>query len=88
MARRLTDHAVLTFEDDGCGMTPEVLENLFEPFFTRRKDGKGTGLGMSISHRIVTDHGGTIEAFSDGPGCGSKFRIHLPRNAQRQEAAA
>lgn len=83
-----TDHVIVTFNDDGCGMTPETIDNLFEPFFTRRKDGKGTGLGMSISHRIITDHGGTIEAFSDGPGHGSTFRIHLPRKAPRQEAAA
>jgi len=83
-----TDHVQLQFEDDGCGMTPEVLENVFDPFFTRRKDGKGTGLGMSISHRIITDHGGTIEAFSAGPGQGSTFRVHLPRLATRQDFAA
>jgi signal transduction histidine kinase len=70
--------AVLTIADDGCGMTEEVLEHLFEPFFTRRKSGQGTGLGLSIVHRIVTDHGGRIEATSAGPGQGSTFRITLP----------
>lgn len=64
--------------DDGCGMTEEVLEHLFEPFFTRRKSGQGTGLGLSIVHRIVTDHGGRIEATSAGPGQGSTFRVTLP----------
>jgi signal transduction histidine kinase len=77
-AKRSGGEAVLTFTDDGCGMTAEVLEHLFEPFFTRRKAGQGTGLGLSIVHRIVTDHGGRIQATSDGPGTGSCFRITLP----------
>jgi two-component system NtrC family sensor kinase len=77
-ARRSGGEAVLTFTDDGCGMDAEVLEHLFEPFFTRRKGGQGTGLGLSIVHRIVTDHGGRIEAVSPGPGRGSTFRITLP----------
>ncbi|MFM7183311.1 MAG: sensor histidine kinase [Planctomycetota bacterium] len=77
-ARRTGGEAVLTLVDDGCGMTPEVLEHLFEPFFTRRKSGQGTGLGLSIAHRIVADHGGRIQASSDGPGKGSTFRVTLP----------
>jgi len=70
--------AELRVTDNGCGMTDEVKEHLFEPFFTRRRDGSGTGLGLSITYRIIQDHGGTIEAFSDGPGCGSLFRVVLP----------
>ena len=77
-ARRTGGEAMLTFTDDGCGMTPEVLDHLFEPFFTRRKNGQGTGLGLSIVQRIVTDHGGRIEATSAGPGQGSTFRVTLP----------
>jgi len=77
-ARRSGGECVLTFTDDGCGMTEEVLEHLFEPFFTRRKAGQGTGLGLSIVHRIVADHGGRIEATSAGPGQGSSFRVTLP----------
>jgi signal transduction histidine kinase len=76
--RRISGMAVVTFRDDGCGMTDEVLEHLFEPFFTRRKTGQGTGLGLSIVHRIVVDHGGRIEAESDGPGTGATFRVTLP----------
>jgi two-component system, NtrC family, sensor kinase len=68
----------LTFKDTGCGMTPDVLDNIFQPFFTRSRTGKGTGLGLSISHRIITQHGGEIEATSDGPGKGSTFTIRLP----------
>ncbi|MFM8634501.1 MAG: sensor histidine kinase [Planctomycetia bacterium] len=76
--RRSGGEGVLTVSDNGCGMTAEVLEHLFEPFFTRRKAGQGTGLGLSIVHRIVADHGGRIEAFSDGEGAGSTFRVMLP----------
>jgi signal transduction histidine kinase len=73
------DAAEITVADNGCGMSPEVLEHLYEPFFTRRRDGSGTGLGLSITHRIVVDdHGGRIDAHSDGPGCGSRFRVTLP----------
>lgn len=70
--------AELTVSDTGCGMTPEVLQHLFEPFFTRRHNGQGTGLGLSITSRIVADHQGSIRAHSDGPGAGSQFRVRLP----------
>jgi signal transduction histidine kinase len=70
--------AELTVADDGCGMTEEVLEHLFEPFFTRRRHGQGTGLGLSITYRIIEEHGGQIEAASDGPGRGSRFCVRLP----------
>ncbi len=76
--RRSGESVVATFADNGCGMTEEVLEHLFEPFFTRRKAGQGTGLGLSIVHRIVVDHGGRIEAESEGPGTGAIFRVTLP----------
>jgi two-component system, NtrC family, sensor kinase len=75
------DMAELQFSDTGCGMTQEVLENIFEPFYTRSRTGKGTGLGLTISHRIITQHGGEIEAFSAGPNQGSTFIVRLPVNA-------
>jgi two-component system NtrC family sensor kinase len=68
----------LTIEDNGCGMSEEVLKHLFEPFFTRRRDGRGTGLGLPITNRIITDHGGRITPRSDGPGMGSSFEVTLP----------
>jgi signal transduction histidine kinase len=83
-----TDQVTLSVTDDGCGMTPQVIDNLFEPFFTQRRDGRGTGLGLSISHRIVTDHGGTIEVESGGPGRGSTVRVRLPRRAIKRQTAA
>jgi two-component system NtrC family sensor kinase len=70
--------AEMVFRDTGCGMTPEVLENIFEPFFTRSRTGKGTGLGLSISHRIINQHGGDIEAISPGLNQGSTFTVRLP----------
>jgi signal transduction histidine kinase len=73
--------AEITFADSGCGMTPETLENIFEPFFTRSRTGNGTGLGLSISHQIIDQHGGTITAASAGPGKGSTFTVRLPLRA-------
>ena len=70
--------AELTFNDTGCGMSPEVLEYIFEPFYTQNNSGKGTGLGLTITHRIVSSHGGEIEATSSGPGQGSTFHVRLP----------
>jgi len=75
---RQDDMAELSVSDNGCGMEPEVLDRVFEPFFTRRKVGQGTGLGLSITHRIVADHGGAITARSDGPGRGATFQVCLP----------
>lgn len=72
------DNVLLSFTDNGCGMTQDVLDNLFEPFFTRSRTGKGTGLGLSISHRIINQHGGDIEATSAGPNQGSTFTIRMP----------
>jgi signal transduction histidine kinase len=70
--------AVIRVKDDGCGMTDEVRKHLFEPFFTRRRDGQGTGLGLSISYQIIEEHGGRIEAHSNGPGTGATFTVTLP----------
>jgi signal transduction histidine kinase len=72
------DWAEMIFTDTGCGMTAEVLANLFEPFFTKSRTGKGTGLGLFISHQIIDQHGGTITASSPGPGQGSTFTVRLP----------
>lgn len=68
--------------DTGCGMTPEVRQRIFEPFYTTKPVGKGTGLGLSIVYRIIEDHGGTIQVEST-PGAGSEFTIHLPLRQSR-----
>jgi signal transduction histidine kinase len=72
------DEVRVEITDNGCGMSDEVLKHLFEPFFTRRRDGRGTGLGLPITNRIITDHGGRITPRSDGPSMGSSFEIVLP----------
>jgi signal transduction histidine kinase len=80
--------AEMHFADTGCGMAPEVLDKVFEPFFTANRTGKGTGLGLSISQRIVSQHGGEIEVSSPGPGRGSRFVVRLPlAPAARKEVA-
>jgi signal transduction histidine kinase len=83
--RKIDGQAELMVSDNGCGMTSEVMQHLFEPFFTRRRDGQGTGLGLSITYRIVQDHGGDIVPSSDGPGRGSQFRVTLPLTAKDDE---
>ena len=69
--------AVLLFEDDGCGMEPEVQARVFDPFFTTKKNGEGTGLGLSIVQSIIEGHQGTIQVESS-PGEGTVFTIRLP----------
>ncbi|QEG43351.1 sensor histidine kinase [Roseimaritima ulvae] len=76
--RKRDQQASISVADNGCGMTEEVRDHLFEPFFTRRKDGHGTGLGLSITYRIICKHGGLITAHSDGVGRGSRLEVTLP----------
>src|SRR5690606_24405634 len=76
--RKSQQYAELVVVDDGCGMTEEVMSHLFQPFYTRRRDGTGTGLGLSITYSIINDHGGKILVHSEGPGQGSEFRVQIP----------
>ena len=77
--RRRRDAVELAVIDDGLGMTPEILDHVFEPFFSQKRgERKGSGLGLSIAHAIVADHGGQIHAASDGPGQGCTFTMRLP----------
>jgi signal transduction histidine kinase len=67
----------LTVRDNGCGMSPEILEHLFEPFFTTRHEHGGVGLGLAVARSIVMAHYGSIKAESS-PGLGSTITIILP----------
>jgi PAS domain S-box-containing protein len=68
---------IVEIADNGCGISGEVLPRIFDPFFTTKPVGTASGLGLSISHGIVADHGGQIEVEST-PGKGARFRIILP----------
>jgi signal transduction histidine kinase/HAMP domain-containing protein len=68
---------VITVEDSGSGISLEVQKRMFEPFFTTKPAGKGTGLGLFITHQIVTSLGGSIHVRSE-PGVGTKVVIGLP----------
>jgi len=67
----------LTVRDTGMGMKPEIMNHIFEPFFTNKGLGKGTGMGLSLVHGIVKTHGGTITVESE-EGKGSLFTVYLP----------
>ena len=81
------DFIVLTVTDNGCGMSEDTLEHVFDPFYSERQTGQGTGLGLSIIHRIIEDHDGTITPSSDGPDQGSTFAVRLPRRSRHCSAA-
>ena len=76
-----------TFQDDGPGISGDILPNIFDPFYTTKRPGRGTGLGLSICKAILREHGGNVEAAS-GPGGGAVFTVTLPAAGTRPPPAA
>jgi signal transduction histidine kinase len=74
-------HIEVLFSDDGCGMSPEIRRQVFDPFFTTRRDQGSTGLGLHIVHSIVTNRLGGRINLETSPGAGTRFQIILPREA-------
>ena len=74
-------HVVLRVTDTGCGMSPEVLAKIWDPFFTTKPPGQGTGIGLSTVAKIVHEHGGLVDVTST-PGQGTTFAIYLPASLE------
>ena len=86
--KNLGDRVEIRIRDSGTGIPPEVKEKMFNPFFTTKPAGEGTGLGLSLSHDIVVkQHAGSIEV-DTRPGEFTEFRVILPRMAATSKAGA
>jgi signal transduction histidine kinase len=77
---------LLEVRDTGCGMTEDVKRKLFDPFYTTKPAGKGTGLGLTMVHRIVTAHGGSVKVESE-PGKGTTFLLRFPPHICLEESS-
>ena len=77
-------YILLAFSDDGCGMADDTLRHMYEPFFTTKMVGRGTGLGLATVYGIVKHHEGCIDVKSR-PGEGTRFEIYLPASSSAAE---
>ena len=80
------DRIAIRIRDTGQGMSPEVQARIFEPFFSTKAPGRGSGLGLVVAREIASDHGGSMEV-SSAPGQGTEFIVTLPRLAQSDAPA-
>src|SRR5207245_11542159 len=77
-ARVAGDRLEFIVEDSGPGIRPDIMSRIFEPFFTTKEPGEGTGLGLSVSHSIVQQHGGAIRAENREGESGARFTVAVP----------
>ncbi len=77
--KSLNDHIEISVQDSGMGIPLNVLDKIFQPFFTTKPAGQGTGLGLSLSYDIVKAHGGELKV-NTTEGNGSEFVVYLPKS--------
>ena len=77
LTKNLGDKVEIRIEDNGMGIPESIKEKIFQPFFSTKPTGQGTGLGLSLSYDILKAHGGTLEVISK-EGEGSEFVVQLP----------
>jgi len=80
-------YVVVTIADNGAGISPAVLSRIWDPFFTTKEEGVGTGLGLSVVHSIVTEHGGVVDVHSELER-GTEFTVRLPMVAAPEKGDA
>ncbi|MCK4542738.1 MAG: PAS domain S-box protein [Spirochaetales bacterium] len=79
-------YVCLTVSDTGPGMEQSITDRIFDPYFTTKEEGKGTGMGLAVVHGVVKSHGGNISVYSE-PGKGTEFKVHLPVIKKQEETA-
>jgi len=79
-------HICLTVADTGPGIDQSIIDRIFDPYFTTKEEGKGSGLGLAVINGIVKNHSGYIKVYSE-PGKGAEFKVYLPMIKKQEEAA-